>query len=253
MSDGYDAKSCNSLQRVFYRPVEAAIRWCGLIAHEDAILAELRGKHIPDPVQFPQWRCLRVNTERIFDAIEHKDLTAGRDGKLVPDGEHIAPNRITVRHADLRAWLEREGSDRPAFLFDEVERSTHGAITVKAFTALQADRDVLKARIDRAADIFKEQRATIEAQAAELERLRAELAALEAAPSPAAGDAMRTTERNTLLKMVHGMASMAPFKFDKTRRNGAAKAIEDATAQAGCPVTEETALKWLRVAADQVG
>jgi hypothetical protein len=38
MTSSYDSNSCSPLERPFYRPVEAAIRWCGLIAHESEIL-----------------------------------------------------------------------------------------------------------------------------------------------------------------------------------------------------------------------
>jgi hypothetical protein len=139
-SDGYDDKSCNALERPFYRPVEAALRWCGLIEHEAQILAALDSDGIPKPGQFPKWPCLQANTEKILDAVLHGNIPRGRDGKSVPQDEQVARPRLTVRHADLRDWMAKHYPDqKPGFLFDELSRNTHAAIKADSFLALQAD------------------------------------------------------------------------------------------------------------------
>lgn len=152
MTQGYDPRSCNALEKPFYRPVEAALRWCGLIAHEGEILSALHeGRDVPRTGQFPLWPCLQANTERILDAVANGDIPHGRDGKTVAAGDHVRPDRLTVRHTDLKVWMEKHYPDqRPAFLFDEIERSTHAKITTVAFHTLQAERDALKARIEKA-------------------------------------------------------------------------------------------------------
>lgn len=156
MIDEYDTKSCNALQRPFYRPIEAAIRWCNLTAHEGTILQSLGTDYIPKTGQFPQWPCLQANTELILDAIENGELAYGRDGRTVPAGEHVRADRRTVRHSDLREWMARvRPGSKPAFLFDEVERNAHTAINADAFRALQADRDALKARIENATEAYR--------------------------------------------------------------------------------------------------
>jgi hypothetical protein len=153
---GYDPKSCNALEKPFYRPVEAALRWCNLIAHEDMILGQVKGMAIPEPGMFPQWPCLRANAERVLDAILNGGLPYGRDGRSVESDDHVAPPRLTVRHADLKDWMQRCYPDqKPAFLFDEIERSTHAAINADTFRALQADRDALKLRIEKATEAYR--------------------------------------------------------------------------------------------------
>nr|VFJ67603.1 MAG: hypothetical protein BECKDK2373C_GA0170839_11675 [Candidatus Kentron sp. DK] len=148
---GYDQKSCSALEKPFYRPVEAAIRWCGLVEYEAKILAVLEGSYIPDVGQFPQWPCLRVNTEKVLDAIQNGDIRHGRDGKTVAVDDHVAPARLTVRHTDLREWMAKHYPDqKPAFLFDETERKAHAAINADSFRALQADRDAMKADLEKA-------------------------------------------------------------------------------------------------------
>ena len=149
MNSGYNSKSCNALQRPFYRPVEAAIRWCGLIDHEPQILAALdQANPFPMTGQFPLWPCLQSNTEKILDAVLHGDMPHGRDGQTVDD--QVARHRLTVRHTDLKAWMSKHYPDqKPPFLFDETERATHAAINADSFRALQADRDALKAELEK--------------------------------------------------------------------------------------------------------
>jgi len=148
---GYDHKSCSALEKPFYWPIEAAIRWCGLIEHEAKILAMLGGNQIPQTGQFPSWPCLKANTEKILDAIEHGDIPHGRDGRTVTADDHVAPARRTVRHTDLREWMTKHYPDqKPVFLFDEIERKAHAAINADSFLALQVDRDALKTDLERA-------------------------------------------------------------------------------------------------------
>lgn len=150
--DGYNTKSCNALEKPFYRPVEAAIRWCGLINHETKILALLNPSDmIPKTGQFPQWPCLQANTEKILDAIMHGEIPHGRDGKTVSEGDHVARGRLTVRHTDLRIWMAQHYPDqKPEFLFDETERRTHAAINADSYRSLQADRDAARAELEKA-------------------------------------------------------------------------------------------------------
>lgn len=172
MIDGYDTKSCNALERPFYRPVEAALRWCNLIQFEAKILQALGPEGIPNAGQFPEWPCLKANTEKIVDAIQHGELARGRDGKTVPPDERVAEHRWTVRHTDLRNWMAKHHpGSKPAFLFDEIERNSHTAINAESFRALQADRDALKARIEKATEVYKalkQDRDKVEAERASL-------------------------------------------------------------------------------------
>lgn len=162
----YNPKSCNALEKPFYTPLEAALRWCGLIAHEADILAQSSRHPIPAVDTFPQWPCLRANTEKIVDAIQNQELPYGRDGKSVPLGENVNVARLTVRHTDLKAWMAQHYPDQtPPFLFDEIERTTHAKITIEAWQALQAERDALKARVEKAEALYRERWSKLEAEA----------------------------------------------------------------------------------------
>lgn len=171
----YNAKSCSALAKLHYRPIDAALRWCGLIDHEVKILTAAGEAQYPPLGAFPQWPCLRSNIEKIIDAVENGDLPCGRDGKTVNPGDHVAPGRRTIRHSDLKAWMTKYHPDqKPQFLFDEVERTTHAAISADSFRALQADRDALKARIDKAIEAYQ----TLRQERDRIDGERASLAAM---------------------------------------------------------------------------
>ena len=170
--NNYDAKSCSALAKLHYRPVDAALRWCGLIEHELEILKATGEAQFPPLGAFPQWPCLRSNIEAILDAIENGDLPHGRDGKTVTFGDHVAVARRTIRHSDLKAWMTKHRPEqKPKFLFDDVERATHAAINADSFRALQVDRDALKARVEKAIEAYqalRQERDKIEGERASL-------------------------------------------------------------------------------------
>lgn len=146
--------------RVFYRPIEAAIRWSGLLRFEARILDSMSGKVIPNLEDFPRWPMLRLNAERIFDGIRNGELPYGKSGITSNDPSFLDDPDLTVRHVDLKAWMARFYPDqKPTFLFDEIERRLHPAIGIDAVQTLLADREALKARIaemERSFDVLHE-------------------------------------------------------------------------------------------------
>ena len=103
MNKKYLESSCHPEELAFYRPIEAALRWCGLYVHEEKILSELGKAVVPERAQFPQWPCLRVNAEKILYAMVNGELPFGRDGRQVSVLDHVADDRKTVGHQELRA------------------------------------------------------------------------------------------------------------------------------------------------------
>ena len=199
--NGYNQKSCNALEKPFYRPVEAAIRWCGLIEHEAEILTALNGVMLPSVGQFPGWDCLRPNTEKIIDAINRGDIPHGREGKDVVHGTQVTPAKRTVRHLDLREWMRKHApqSQWPAFLFDEIERSTHELCTVEAMQIMQAERDAAKADAQKL-------RADAETTGFQIAALEKQIAALNA-KLQAAGAPAEQSEK-TYLNIIGGLLAV---------------------------------------------
>jgi hypothetical protein len=247
MIDGYDSKSCNALQRPFYRPVEAALRWCNLTRHEGMILQSLGDDHIPKTGQFPQWPCLQATTEKILDAILHGEIPHGRDGKTVAAGDHVARPRLTVRHTDLREWMVKyHPGQKPPFLFDEIERNAHAAINADSYRALQADRDAARAELEkaktRATDAIRE----LDAMRGERDSLRAMVNRMSSEKTEPTGK-----DRNTILRLIGGLA-MAGWKMPiHERLNGIAEVVSDLSA-VGVSVSEDTLRERLREAAQLI-
>ncbi|MGE4340887.1 MAG: hypothetical protein AB7E55_33785, partial [Pigmentiphaga sp.] len=76
-------KPCSSgaQAKVFYRPIEAAIQWAGLSRFERRILDVAEGMNrLPEHAALARWPQLRLNAERIYDALVHLDLPYGKDG-----------------------------------------------------------------------------------------------------------------------------------------------------------------------------
>ncbi len=145
----------SSLSKVYYRPIEAAIRWTRLWKQEREILAALQTRSIPEPDDFPQWPTLRLNIERIFDALRNGDLAYGLNGLQAPPETPIDHPGLTVRHVHLKEWMQHYYPDqRPSFLFSALERSVHPTITIDDVRALTFERDSLKSLIaERDAEI----------------------------------------------------------------------------------------------------
>lgn len=140
----------NPLWKVYYRPIEAAIRWSGLARHETEIVEALDIKQVPGPDDFPRWPALRLNTERIYDAIRNRELPYGIDGRTSQSDSSLDSPNVTIRHVDLKSWMSRFYPDqRPEFLFSEAERIVPSLITFDMVQALVLERDALKLQIEQ--------------------------------------------------------------------------------------------------------
>jgi FtsZ-binding cell division protein ZapB len=157
----WESDSCEAVQAYFtvYRVPVAAALWCGIPPGEVEENLAISTESARGIYKHPYIRCLEPRCRAIQDAIEKGLLPCSREnGKVVQ--EHVANERRHVSRQHLKDWIaEQFPSDKPAFLFDEIERNTHTAINTDAFQALQADRDGLKARLEKAADEYRKLRA----------------------------------------------------------------------------------------------
>lgn len=136
-----------STPKVYYRPIEAAIRWCALERYEAEIIRSMASKMLPELSDFPQWPALRLNAERIFDAIANHELPFGIDGVTVQSGFRLDHPSLTIRHVDLRTWMTRYyPQERPLFLFDPNESIE---LTAQTLQTLLRDKEELKALLTR--------------------------------------------------------------------------------------------------------
>ncbi|WP_193073116.1 hypothetical protein [Pseudomonas sp. FME51] len=137
--------------KVFYRPVEAAIRWAGLLRHKKEIVtATVMPRQFPENLDCPRWNEFRLCTARIFDAIFNEELPYGLNGITSNDPSLWDSPDITVRHIDLKRWMRDHYPDqRPAFLFSRRERIAHPVITLEAGQAMLVERQAMKAQLEQ--------------------------------------------------------------------------------------------------------
>ena len=137
------------VSKVYYRPIEAAIRWAGLLKHKKEILRLISWPgHLPMTLDFPGWTELRLCTERIYDAIFNGELPYGCNGITQNDKALWDSPGLTIRHVDLKRWMRDQYPEhRPAFLFSRRERIAHPIITLETGQAMLVERKALKAEL----------------------------------------------------------------------------------------------------------
>ena len=138
------------ISKVFYRPIEAAIRWAGLWRYSQEILPSISfPRNLPETLDCPRWCELRLCTERIYDAILNGELPYGKDGITLNDESLLDSHELTVRHVDLKRWMQTHYPEhRPPFLFSRSERIAHPVITLEAGQAMLVERRALKTELE---------------------------------------------------------------------------------------------------------
>src|SRR3546814_9303499 len=75
-----------STSLVFYRPIEAAIRWAGLLRYEQEILSTISSpRNLPRTLGYPRWDDVLLCMDRIYDAVIHRELPYGQNGVTLND------------------------------------------------------------------------------------------------------------------------------------------------------------------------
>jgi len=129
-------------QRIYYRPIEAAIRWAGLVDKEADIFLKIHHQLRPLQNLVLEWPAVFLYNERIFDAIINKELPCGRNG-VTGDTDLDDPD-LTVRHVDLKRWISGYYPyEKPPFLFNETERRIHHAIDAHTLQFILANNHIL--------------------------------------------------------------------------------------------------------------
>jgi len=227
---------------------KAGLLWCGVPEDKiDEFLPNIyqlsmtgfgRGVWLHDDVD-----CLGARTRAMAEAIDAKELPHGReDAQTVPEEEYVAYERRHIFGKDLRKWIEKEfPNEKPAFLFDDIEQSSHTSINADSFRALQADRDALKTRIDNAEVAYKKLRK--ENNQIEKERDSLKLNAEKQLKL------LTSKERNSLLILIGALCKDAGIDYNE---RGIASALEKMTEILGAPITDDTIRNILKQIDDAV-
>lgn len=212
MKRPWENDSCSILQAthsIYHVPVAAAL-WCGVPANQ--VTEELsRASPVGQTalgratLRHPYISCLEVRIRAIHAAIDAGKLDSCKEDGNKVDG-HIAYERRHVYGADLKEWAKAiVPNERPAFLFDEIERQAHSTITTKVYEAMKAERDAARADVQKlrtGAETTGFQIAAMEKQIVELN------AKLKAADVP--GDRAETTYLNIIGAMLALMLGKSP-------------------------------------------
>ena len=123
----------------------------------------------------PNVPCLEPRSRAIAEAIEDGSLPHGReDAKPVRKDDHVAYERRHFFGRELRKWIKKTfPNEKPAFLFDDIERNTHSAISADAYRSLKAERDTLQKQLVNAAKSYRALRQEKESIEAEWNSLKA--------------------------------------------------------------------------------
>lgn len=165
MKRTWEDDSCATVQACYavYPVSVAAALWCGV--PPDQVEEEL--KHAQPVGEYdalskailrhPYLKCLEPRIRAIHQAIDSGEITACREnGRKVYDS-HVAYHRRNVYGMDLKEWAKKiSPTERPAFLFDEIERDVHSAISTDAYRALKAAHDAKEQRLADANDRIRE-------------------------------------------------------------------------------------------------
>jgi len=136
---------------IFYRPIEAAIRWTGLLRYEQEILSAISSpRNLHRTLGYPRWDELLLCLDRIYDAIINRELPFGQNGVTSNDESLLDSTELTIRHIDLKRWMRTHyPAHRPGFLFSRSERIAHPIITLEAGQAMLIERQAMKAELEQ--------------------------------------------------------------------------------------------------------
>lgn len=190
---------CKITGEIYPLPL-AAVLWCGVPLEEaEAAISESddMGKGI---YKHPYIPCLEKKTRALYFAIEEKRLRACREhGEGGEGNDHVAYNRRHFWASDLKAFIEQyHPDDKPSFLFNEEEQkpiidlAEYQRMNAE-YTKQQAEIGLLKTeltaaeskardneaaklatdeRLEKAAKVYRENRAEIERLTTENESLK---------------------------------------------------------------------------------
>lgn len=169
-----NCENVHSYYSVYPVPTAAAL-WCGV--PPDQVEQRLKESvEIHRAIyQHPYIKCLEPRCRALHEAIKSGALPVSRETGEAFDGsqEHVAPERRHVSRKNLKDWISREfPSDKPDFLFDEIERKAHSAVTLEAYQTLVTERDALKTRLEKTTEALRSTREEKESIEGERNSLR---------------------------------------------------------------------------------
>lgn len=159
MDKPWENDSCASIKAHYavYSIPEAAALWCGVTESElKEIITQVKqvaqkgiGRSIYNHPNIP---CIEPRSRAIAEAVEKGDIPHGReDGVTIGSGDPASYERRHILGRDLKKWMELNfPNEKPAFLFDDIERAVNSGISQDDYLVLKAKNDALEERLQNA-------------------------------------------------------------------------------------------------------
>lgn len=213
MKQPWESDNCAAMKAHYavYSIPQAAALWCGVPEHQVPRIVEeataLSHSGLGRSIwTHPAVPCLEPRSRAIAEAIEDGSLPHGREDGQTVTGDHVAYERRHFFGRDLRKWMEKAfPNEKPAFLFDDIERSSHTAISADAYRALKAEHDKLEKRLENAKSEFKKLRDEKDAIESERDSLKT---MVDKIGSP--GERAESTYQNIIGAMLDLMLGKSP-------------------------------------------
>jgi hypothetical protein len=240
---GYD--DCEQIKSFYaiYSIPHAALLWCDVPENQidDHILKSTQTA-VRGVLSNPYIPCLEPKCRALHNAIDNGELPVCRE-KGVPVDEHVAPERRHVRREDLKFWIAKTFPDqKPIFLFDEKERASHPSINSDSFIALQADMNATKIENEK----LKQK---ISAKLEEIRGLELQIESMSRIMSKPQVNELTETERNSMLKIILGMAvHKYRYKIGASRNEATGtnkNSIQHSVEMLGLRINDDTIRKYL--------
>lgn len=145
----------NSIRKIYYRPIEAAIYWSELSTDEKKILEMVDNHPRPDLGQLSRWPAVYFYNELIYDGITHHELPCGKQG--LTSKVDLNDPELTVRYVDLKKWIQASfTAEKPSFLFNEQERSIYSGVDLNALLFLVINHHLLKESVSHQMQVISD-------------------------------------------------------------------------------------------------
>jgi hypothetical protein len=177
----WEKDNCEAMRAHYaiYSIPKAAALWCGVPDDLTEKIVQEATQLSPSGFGRSVWKhpsvpCLEARSRAIAEACEAGELLHGRDdGKTVDSNDHVAWERRHFFGRELKKWMEKAfPNEKPAFLFDDIERNSHTAISADAYRVLKAEHDKLEKRLENTKSEFKNLRQEKEAIESERDSLK---------------------------------------------------------------------------------
>ncbi|UQI28537.1 hypothetical protein M3M50_16295 [Pseudomonas bijieensis] len=110
----------------FYSPLEAAIRWSGLLEQEAHVFKLIALMTRPTSEALVQWPLLALNVERLYNALRRRELPSWAHGTIHDKSMLVKTPYLAIRHNDLKQWMSCAHPDqKPLFLFAQHDQKRH--------------------------------------------------------------------------------------------------------------------------------